>query len=34
MIFIVYGCIYLAIGYGSMLVTKIIKRKMLKDGVK
>ena len=27
MIFIVYGCVYLVIGYGSMLVTKIIKRK-------
>ena len=27
MVFIVYGCVYLAIGYGSMLVAKMIKRK-------
>ena len=27
MIFIVYGCVYLAIGYSSMLVAKMIKRK-------
>jgi len=26
-IFIVYGCVYLAIGYGSMIVAKMMKRR-------